>query len=367
MNAPDSGSNRSYGRLAEALAEPIKSEVLNCGATSPLDRRFHRLLAELVDDCSDLTPFAADRYARDLAGQFAEWLERQRESDTVRSAELVTQVETLGTALKQAKISDASFFGGLENDLDQLELATSRTAARPSSRAPTLVARVKNRVLKQQASADLRIEHLSALVQSLNDELCRVRLHTSEDPLTGLASRGTFDVMLSDFLRRARLAPFRFCLVLFDLDRFKAVNDTHGHVVGDRVLQMVGRAVSRVVIRSSDLAARYGGEEFAVLLADSGPERGKKVAEDIRAALAREQVTPHLVQTASFGVAEGSELDQPTNLIARADSCLYKAKNAGRDQVVVAGFGNLGRRVRVPRGLQVEAAAGPVPMTRRQG
>jgi len=356
----------NYERLTKVLVRPLKAEVANRSSGDREDLKLHRGLSELLDDGSNLTPFAAGRNADALDGQLEAWFARQSSADEARAVGMVSLIENLGATLKRAKGDDDAFFGQLEKDLDQMKRATGRDVVKQaSSRLSSLVVRMATRMERQREQADRRVQQLGGLVQSLNDELRQVRHEATLDPLTGLNNRGSFDAMLDDFLRRSRLAPFRFCLILFDLDFFKAVNDEHGHVVGDEVLAMVGAAVSRVVLRSSDFAARYGGEEFAVLLADSGPERAQKLAEDLRETISKGHTSVEgLVQTASFGVAEGWERDGPVQLIARADACLYKAKQAGRNQVVVAGFGDLGRRVRVPRGVQVEPRRRIVPLRR---
>ena len=141
-----------------------------------------------------------------------------------------------------------------------------------------------------------------------------------------------------------------------DLDKFKSVNDTHGHVAGDRVLKSVAQVMGKLVMGSDDLVARYGGEELAILLDDSRATRGHRVAEEIRETLEKTIVPMRgcsHVQTASFGVAEGCDSDTPESLIQRADECLYLAKENGRNRVVIAGQGSLGRRVALPEGLRV--------------
>jgi len=167
------------------------------------------------------------------------------------------------------------------------------------------------------------------LVRELKDNSVR-------DALTGCFNR-THAMEIIDFeLRRARRSQMSVSLILFDLDRFKEVNDRLGHQCGDAVLAAVG-ALMRDVLRGSDFKCRYGGEEFLVLLPETPLEGAKRVADTLRhdlADLAIEWKGETLNVTASFGVttAMPSEIDVKA-LIGRADGALYRAKDQGRDCV----------------------------------
>lgn len=158
------------------------------------------------------------------------------------------------------------------------------------------------------------------------------------DPLTGLANRRAFDDALEAEVARARRAGTPLSLVMLDLDRFKEVNDVHGHQVGDEVLRQLGVALATTA-RTGDVVARYGGEEFVILCPGCGPDQSLAVADRLRRAA--EKVTA-LTVTASAGVAT-----MPANatdggaLVAAADLALYQAKDAGRDRAVRLAVGNL--------------------------
>jgi diguanylate cyclase (GGDEF)-like protein len=125
---------------------------------------------------------------------------------------------------------------------------------------------------------------------------------------------------------------------MIDLDRFKAINDTHGHGVGDEVLRAVAQAITRAV-REEDVPARYGGEEFAVLLRSPTPAIAVEVAERVRASVAAIDLAELGIEgvSVSVGVAVARRPDQPIgDVIAEADRALYDAKRAGRDRVVAA-------------------------------
>ncbi|AWB23669.1 GGDEF domain-containing protein [Methylobacterium currus] len=154
------------------------------------------------------------------------------------------------------------------------------------------------------------------------------------DALTQLLSRG-------GFTRRARaclaaLAPDdRLTALMIDIDRFKAINDRHGHDGGDRVI----RAVADLLKESGPIAGRIGGEEFAVLMPGHGLGSAGRAAESIRQGCARLQVAGRhgpIPVTCSLGLAAWAEGDTLETLLARADDALYAAKAAGRDRVVSA-------------------------------
>ena len=125
---------------------------------------------------------------------------------------------------------------------------------------------------------------------------------------------------------------------MVDIDRFKVLNDTHGHATGDEVLRAVGGAIVGAV-REDDVPARYGGEEFVVLLRNPSPEIALEVGERVRVAVASLDLRRLGVDavSVSVGVAVAMRADQPIDdLIAEADRALYRAKRGGRDRVVAA-------------------------------
>lgn len=156
------------------------------------------------------------------------------------------------------------------------------------------------------------------------------------DALTGLANRRAFDEAAEQEVQRALRYNTPLALVMTDLDHFKAINDRHGHHVGDQVLQHFARILSASV-RNIDLVGRWGGEEFAILMPGTDLEEAVQAAERMR--LAVENAECPLIDvacrcTASFGVA-AFRPDTPTmiSLLGRADAALYRAKDGGRNRV----------------------------------
>ena len=165
----------------------------------------------------------------------------------------------------------------------------------------------------------------------------RLRLLAMTDPLTGLANRRHTDYRGSEAFKMARLQGQPFCVLAIDIDHFKTVNDTHGHAVGDLVLQRVGRECQRT-LRKLDLMGRIGGEEFTGLLPETHEPAARHVAERLRAgveALDLDDIAPGLRVTISLGVARMREDDADfAAVLARADAAMYRAKQAGRNRVV---------------------------------
>lgn len=165
----------------------------------------------------------------------------------------------------------------------------------------------------------------------------RARELAHTDELTGLANRRAFLEHGKATFDQARRYKRSLSLVMFDIDHFKRINDTHGHAAGDEVLRAVAAAVRRIA-RSADSAGRLGGEEFALLLPETFRDAAAQLAERLRremADLAIEMPGETLRVTCSFGVAEqGPDAPSLDALLDRADQALYRAKAEGRNRVV---------------------------------
>lgn len=161
------------------------------------------------------------------------------------------------------------------------------------------------------------------------------------DPLTGLANRARLSDIFGREKHRARRYNSPISILVLDLDHFKAVNDDHGHETGDLALQHVA-GIFRECLRATDLPARLGGEEFGFLLSNTNSHQALEVAEKIRIAVASNPLVINdsmIHLTLSGGIAEyGIDGDTLRELVRTADSRLYEAKNAGRNQIVPALF-----------------------------
>ena len=155
------------------------------------------------------------------------------------------------------------------------------------------------------------------------------------DPLTGIANRRTFFEQAERLLQRCRKDNRPLALIVFDLDRFKSINDDNGHAAGDEVLRAFVASV-RAVLRPNDLFGRHGGEEFAVALPEATIDSATVVAERIRHAFARRPVNHDgrpVKATVSAGVAAAEPASTFETLMNAADMAMYRAKRLGRNRV----------------------------------
>lgn len=184
-----------------------------------------------------------------------------------------------------------------------------------------------------------RIDEAQAEIESLKAELEKTRQDARVDPLTGLFNRRVFESELSTLLYSGTAGAAT--LVMVDVDHFKKFNDTYGHLMGDKVLQYVGKLL-RDMCPEPMLPVRFGGEEFAVLLpgatAQDAAELSNTIREKIQAIRIKQKKSGEVISsiTASFGVSSSRPEDSINTLIERADQALYGAKQNGRNQVRVA-------------------------------
>jgi len=337
------------GQVAAAVLGPIREEAARLPPASDADaeRRFRRVLDEVLYDIREgLTAHSAARARTALQTEVPAWFERRRAQEKERDAEMARMAEAMGKALKAIHGDDQRFHGQFDQHMQRMRQAAGGASAGAAARgtADKLLQIIDDATheLEQKRQAEERhMRQLSEMVRGLHQQLDEVRGQAQTDGLTGLFNRKSFDERLSDELKKSRLTPYHFCLIMIDLDHFKQVNDSHGHVAGDKVLAAAAKAIQAVVLRKEDFCARCGGEEMAVLLADCGAVLGLRTAEAIRQRIAsivlpgagRAEIRP----TASLGVAEGLDSDTPEDLVARADKALYAAKHWGRNRVEVAG------------------------------
>jgi diguanylate cyclase (GGDEF)-like protein len=179
-----------------------------------------------------------------------------------------------------------------------------------------------------------RVRERTLELRAVNEQLHKLAV---TDSLTGLVNRRALFDLLHREMERHRRHGHEVAVIMFDVDRFKEVNDTYGHAIGDAVLRHVVGVTGRI-IRGADTLGRYGGEEFVLVATETDKTQALLLAERIREALRNSELPMNhhgLRVTASFGVAilhaDDAETEQ---MLRRADAALYAAKAAGRDRVV---------------------------------
>jgi diguanylate cyclase len=192
-------------------------------------------------------------------------------------------------------------------------------------------------------------------LRMLREHIRRLEAETVTDPLTGAFNRRHLDTCLVHAMERRNRLGEPASLLLFDVDRFKEINDTLGHATGDDVLKRLVRVVARRT-RRVDVLFRIGGEEFAVLLAGAAGADALAVGEDIRACVEGARLLGARVVTISIGISELADGQSARAWIAEADEALYAAKRRGRNRVAHSShipFFDSPSRVLIPKGIDV--------------
>jgi len=229
---------------------------------------------------------------------------------------------------------------------DQLEALAAGLQTLNDNLAMPMVAQAIQSTARMRNSTqalESEVKGSQSEIQRLQQELSRVRDESLIDTLTQVLNRKGFDQKLADMLAQPVSDGRAHGLIMFDIDHFKQVNDTHGHVKGDRVLQAVGEVLKSCIPQGGVASvARYGGEEFAMLLPQTTLHACFKVAELVRvrtkALKIRDRRTQELVLsiTISGGMALAQPGDDVHALTARADAALYRSKQDGRNRITYA-------------------------------
>lgn len=183
-----------------------------------------------------------------------------------------------------------------------------------------------------QQLVEKRTAALNEINKQLNKKIQEVEQLATTDLLTSLSNRRGFEEKLKSESARAKRFREPLSLIVFDLDKFKPVNDVYGHSSGDKVLYKVAE-VLRSHIREIDIPVRWGGDEFLILLTNTTLQHAVTLAEKLRVLIAKQPDIKKFSVTASFGVAQLDYDEDPMRLTIRADKALYQSKQAGRNCV----------------------------------
>lgn len=201
--------------------------------------------------------------------------------------------------------------------------------------------------LKRQLEreVDERTEELKSALEKLSEAHIILKELTTIDAVTGIRNRQYFDEVYDQEWRRAVRQKYAMTIMLVDIDHFKRVNDTYGHLAGDECLAVVAKDIDSMFNRPSDVVARYGGEEFIVILPYVEIDNARHLAEQVRARIEQHDIEAdgHSIHvTISIGLAATVPLEgmDPKSLIGNADVALYQAKSEGRN--TIAAFDDIG-------------------------
>jgi diguanylate cyclase len=297
------------------------------------------LKAELDQYFKSKTPITPDinealfaKYiAPSLAG-VADQATRQKLDDANdRLAKTLNTVMTLVASAGQGSDSFGKALAQFKSEVGAVADATLAAAI-------TAMVGETEKMAKLNASLKDKLGTASSEIDALKTDLNAIRQEAYTDGLTGIANRKAFNRQIDELTAALKSKSGYLCLLMTDIDKFKAFNDTHGHLVGDQVIKVVAKTLAKNV-READFAARYGGEEFAVLFPNTRLKDAIAVAEKVRESVkAKDMQNRRTGQnlgriTISVGVAEYSLGEAVDDFIARADTALYLAKQMGRDRV----------------------------------
>jgi diguanylate cyclase (GGDEF)-like protein len=197
---------------------------------------------------------------------------------------------------------------------------------------------------KANLDEDLFVERIRSLARG-KERTTSLKHDSRTDTLTGLSSRRYGDARLAEELQKLQRYGYCFSVALLDIDHFKHINDSLGHLAGDDVLRRLA-AELRGVSRSSDLVVRWGGEEFLIVFPGTRAGQAAGIVERLRAHLAAAPITlpgggAPVPVTISGGVSEAQAGDTPESLVQRADKGLYRAKETGRNRLLLWQAGEL--------------------------
>ncbi|TSE38064.1 putative diguanylate cyclase YdaM [Tepidimonas fonticaldi] len=246
---------------------------------------------------------------------------------------LLLRPSTMVGLMGMAWVALAWVLGGTTDD--PAVLATNRMNAASATALAILVSIL---FWRHYARTELLQRALAESNRQLEAQRAELEALATRDPLTGLLNRREFVRQAEHELARARRLGAPLTLIMLDLDHFKAINDRHGHAVGDEVLRQTARYMAGST-RQTDRVARFGGEEFVLLLPDTSAEQAWHLADKLREGLARVCIpTLGVPVTASLGVASvlGTESVTLEAVLHRADQAMYEAKRSGRNRTVVA-------------------------------
>lgn len=256
------------------------------------------------------------------------------ETGTKIAKEIAEAVE----ALKSASTTTEEYGATLDNAAKSL--SNNDITGEALNRIVSVLSTSTQEMSELNQNLNLQLLSSTQEIETLRTSLQAARSEALTDGLTGVANRKQFDEVLNRRIADSLETGSDLCLVICDIDFFKKFNDTWGHQTGDQVIRFVANSLAQKAVNDS-LVARYGGEEFAIIMPNTILDTAFEIAESVRKTieskkLIRRSTGEPLGQvTVSFGIAHYRSGEEHTNLIERADSCLYHSKQTGRNRITL--------------------------------
>jgi diguanylate cyclase len=306
----------AFDVLLEILASVV--ELAQLAATTS-NEDFENYLINLNTQLVEVQGFLHESHtAQAMAGSAHKQLDLQVRNDVSTISKAVKDSLDLG----ELKLSVSSQLGGIVRAMDVFKRNEEERDSRLQTRYDALMQHV------------VEMEEEAGRVQAHMEE---ERLKARTDTLTGLPNRAAYDDHLNKEFNRWVRYRQGFSVAIGDLDFFKRINDTYGHLAGDKVLRLISRILLKH-LRGADFVARFGGEEFVILMPSTEVEDGAKAMDKLRESVSASPFNFHgqpVTITMSFGVTQIRESDTKDALFDRADAALYKAKQAGRNRICI--------------------------------
>ena len=299
-----------------------------------------------IQSVTDVVLAAISRDRQEMTGYLSQMNERLQEatigltaSQKILNNEVVSSQQfgdavqaSMGSMREEVEVQQdlGALKSRITQNLDDMMLAVETRQQSGNSLQTELSDQLKHLVERAQM--------LEAQGQEAERRVAEQRQRALTDTLTGLPNREAYEETAAREVQRWQRYGRPLCLAVCDIDLFKTVNDSHGHVAGDEVLKQIAQMISQR-LRGTDFVARYGGEEFVVLLPETDKEAAEKVMDSVREAVEMCQVRwekKQLQLTISVGIADFKDKDILQSAFTRADRALYQAKMNGRNRVEVA-------------------------------
>lgn len=282
----------------------------------------------------------ADAFDRQK-GNIFNHIQRQKTYLNERESEFREIIDLMTTAMSGLDNENRDFYSSIRSQGERFEQITLLDDIKRIKNELVQEVEKMRAIVRQKEGQDQKaLDALSSQVNALKRELDKARHSANTDGLTGVYNRKALDDYLLGLIDRNRVTRQPFSLLMMDLDHFKQLNDTYGHTVGDRMLVAFAEKC-RSSVRSDDFLARYGGEEFTLILPGASLRNAVKKAKTICKTIANSRYAADdspkadaVSVTVSIGVSVYRQGDTVQGIVERADRCLYKAKESGRNRVV---------------------------------